>query len=296
MLFRPRKRRILGQPVRACLAFGSLFVLTLWMPAAAQTQESGPPGSDFDLNEMRIRTVTKTREMTIGRQLTRRFERRIRLVKDVAVQEYVDRIAQDLARHSDAIVPVTIKVVDSTELSAVSFPGGFLYISSGLILAMDDEAEIASVVAHEIAHVVARDGMRNNRYMGTGGGGAEFILIPFPNPANALAELDGLTPLISLGSPREIRADYRAIQYMQRAGYDPKGMIRFLEKLQARETTEAVLLMLQTHPPAAERIRLAQEQIGASPSTDSVDTGGTTELQKIKALLVERETSNPRPE
>ena len=97
--------------------------------------------------------------MTIGRQASRRFERRAKLLKDATIQEYVDRIAQNVAHNSDCEVPVTIKIVDSNEINAFSFPGGFLYINSGLILGIDEEAELAAVIAHEIAHVVARDGM-----------------------------------------------------------------------------------------------------------------------------------------
>ena len=91
-----------------------------------------------DLDDMRVKTATKAREMTIGRQASRRFERRAKLIKDATVHEYVDGIAQNVAHNSDCEVPVTVKIVDSNEINAFSFPGGFLYINSGLILAVDD--------------------------------------------------------------------------------------------------------------------------------------------------------------
>src|SRR5581483_3285378 len=123
-----------------------------------------------DLDEMRVITATKAREMTIGRQASRRFERQIKLIKDPDILEYVGRIAQKVAMNSDVSVPVTIKVVDDNTVNALSFPGGFLYVTRGLILGVDDESEIAAVIAHEIAHVVVRDGMKNSSYLGTGAG------------------------------------------------------------------------------------------------------------------------------
>src|SRR5436190_232583 len=80
----------------------------------------------IDLNDMRAKVQTRAREMTIGRQASRRFERRVMLVKDTAVQAYVDRVGENVAKGSDAQVPITVKVVDTVEVNALSFPGGFL--------------------------------------------------------------------------------------------------------------------------------------------------------------------------
>ena len=298
MPFRPRERRIVGWIVMAFFVVGSLLVLNAPMSASVQTSESGRPASpEIDLEEIRIRTRTKIAEMRLGRQATRRFERRVRLVTDVAVVEYVDRIAQNLAGHSDATIPITIKVVDSEEVNAVSFPGGFLYVSTGLILAMDDAAGIASVIAHEIAHVVARDGMRNNRYLGTAGGPDTRVMQLSDSTHGTNVFENDLPPLVFLGSQLEIDADSQAIRYMQQAGYDPNALVGFLDKLYAKEVVEqeGVLLIFQTYPATAERIRLAQEQISASPSTQSSQTDTTGELQNIKTLLMEYEANRPVP-
>src|SRR2546425_3006220 len=144
----------------------------------------------IDLDDMRVKTATRAREMTIGRQASRRFERQIKLIKDPAVLEYVGRIAQKVAANSDVAVPITIKVVESDTVNAISYPGGFLYVTRGLILAVDDEAEIAGVVAHEIAHVVARDGMKNSAYLGTGAG-INPAAIQSPEGADGLVEFGG---------------------------------------------------------------------------------------------------------
>ncbi len=87
-------------------------------------------------------------------------EREVKLVDDPVINEYVNRVGQNLVRNSDAKVPFTIKVVQSDEINAFALPGGFFYVNSALILAADDEAELAGVMAHEIAHVTARHGAK----------------------------------------------------------------------------------------------------------------------------------------
>jgi predicted Zn-dependent protease len=239
----------------------------------------------IDINDMRVKTQTRAREMTIGRQASRRFERTAKLVKDAAVLAYVDGIAQTVARNSDSAVPITTKVVDSAEVNAFSYPGGFLYVNSGLIVAVDDEAEIAAVIAHEIAHVVARDGMRDSRYLGTTSNGNSPIV----------ADSGGyLVPLRAVTSPRETAADSHAIQYLQKAGYDAAALVRFLQRMQATEPAqlESVLTMFQTHPPTAERIRLVQGQIDHIAPAGTLKVHGSDELQKIKTIILQ--PSNPR--
>ncbi len=99
-------------------------------------------------------------EIRMGKQYAMQVEQSVKLVQDPVVNEYVNRIGQNLVRNSDAQVPFTIKVIDSDEVNAFALPGGFFYVNSGLILAADEEAELAGVMAHEIAHVAARHGMR----------------------------------------------------------------------------------------------------------------------------------------
>jgi predicted Zn-dependent protease len=240
-----------------------------------------------DLDEMRVKTATKVTEMNIGRAASRRFERQIKLVKDMDVLEYVGRIAQKVAASSDVTVPVTIKVVDDNTVNALSFPGGFLYVTRGLIMAVDDEAEIAGVVAHEIAHVVVRDGMKNSSYLGTGVG-INPAAIPNPEGTDGLVDFGGyLVPRKFVAPPRETDADRRGIPYMQKAGYDPRGLITFLQKMQAKEKTDPgkVWGLYQTHPPTADRIRLVEDQVRALPAAPILQADTTTELKKVQGLL-----------
>ena len=100
-------------------------------------------------------------EVQMGREYSKAIEVSAKWIEDPTVVEYVNRIGQNLGRNSDAMVPFTIKVIDSEEINAFALPGGFFYVNSGLILAADEEAELAGVMAHEIAHVAARHGTEN---------------------------------------------------------------------------------------------------------------------------------------
>ena len=100
------------------------------------------------------------KEIALGKQLAQEVERQAKIIDDPIIAEYVNRVGQNLVRNSDAKVPFTIKVLDSEEVNAFALPGGFFFVNSGLILKADSESELAGVMAHEIAHVAARHGTR----------------------------------------------------------------------------------------------------------------------------------------
>src|SRR5690349_13842334 len=100
------------------------------------------------------------KEIGLGKGLAQEVERQAKVIDDPIIAEYVNRVGQNLVRNSDAKVPFTIKVLDSEEVNAFALPGGFFFVNTGLILKADTEAELAGVMAHEIAHVAARHGTR----------------------------------------------------------------------------------------------------------------------------------------
>ena len=100
------------------------------------------------------------KEIALGKQLAQEVERQAKIVDDPVIAEYVNRVGQNLVRNSDAKVPFTIKVLDAEEINAFALPGGFFFVNTGVMLNADSEAELAGVMAHEIAHVAARHGTR----------------------------------------------------------------------------------------------------------------------------------------
>src|SRR5215204_5443665 len=146
----------------------------------AQAQPAGPKalGAKEDPGQIGKRKInsgsdklfgwlggSQEKEVALGRQLALEVEQQAKLVDDPMITEYVNRVGQNVVLHSDAKVPFTIKVIDSDEVNAFALPGGFFFVNKGLILAAENEAELAGVMAHEIAHVAARHAMENQRKM-----------------------------------------------------------------------------------------------------------------------------------
>jgi beta-barrel assembly-enhancing protease len=230
-------------------------------------------------------------EIRMGKQYAMMVEQSARMVKDPVVTEYVNRIGQNLVRNSDAKVPFTIKVVDSDDINAFALPGGFFYVNSGLILAADDEAELAGVMAHEIAHVCARHATREM----TRANYAQFATIPLifvgswgVYEAASLA-LNLALPLTFLHFSRsfEAEADYLGLQYMYKAGYDPQAFIAFFEKIQAQEKKKPGTLAkaFSTHPQTPDRIEKSQEEIRNILKARPEYIVNTSEFNDVKARL-----------
>ena len=112
-----------------------------------------------DINKRTINFYSLEKESRLGRELAAQVEQKGKFITDPVVTEYVNRLGQNIVLHSDSKIPFTIKVIDSADVNAFALPGGFLFINSGALLAADSEAEIAGVMAHEIAHVAARHGV-----------------------------------------------------------------------------------------------------------------------------------------
>src|SRR6202453_2277007 len=140
------------------------FVLVLGLAAPGRVFAENP---EKDPDQIGNRDVGKgvnfyslEKEIALGKQMAQEVERDAKIVDDPMVAEYINRVGQNLVRNSDAKVPFTIKVLDTDEVNAFALPGGFFFVNSGLILTADTEAELAGVMAHEIAHVAARHGTR----------------------------------------------------------------------------------------------------------------------------------------
>jgi beta-barrel assembly-enhancing protease len=229
-------------------------------------------------------------EIRMGKQYSMQVENSVKLVQDPIVNEYVNRIGQNLVRNSDAQVPFTIKVIDSDEVNAFALPGGFFYVNSGLILAADEEAELAGVMAHEIAHVAARHGMRQM----TRANWAQIGTIPLIFIGGGLGygiyEASGLAlPLTFMKFQRnfEAEADYLGLQYMYKTGYDPQAFIAFFEKIQAKEKKKPGTLAkaFASHPQTPDRIEESQKEIATILPARAQYIVSTSEFDDVKSRL-----------
>jgi hypothetical protein len=229
-------------------------------------------------------------EIRLGKQYSMMVENSVKMVQDPVVNEYVNRIGQNLVRNSDAQVPFTIKVIDSDEVNAFALPGGFFYVNSGLILAADEEAELAGVMAHEISHVAARHAMRQM----TRANIAQIATIPLIFLGGGIGygiyEASGLgLPLTFMKFQRnfEAEADYLGLQYMYKTGYDPQAFISFFEKIQAKEKKKpgTIAKAFASHPQTPDRIAASQKEIATILPAKAQYIVTTSEFDDVKARL-----------
>ncbi len=280
-------------------------VLALWLALslvaplglAAEKETKKDPKKDPDkIGERNVggglNLYTLEREVSLGKQLAQMIEQSAKLVDDPVVTEYVDRVAQHLVRNSDARVPFTVKVIDSDEINAFALPGGFFYINSGLILSATEEAELAGVMAHEIAHVTARHATKS----ATKAELLNYAMIPLiiflPGGAAGYGIYQGLSfgiPLTFLKFNRdsEREADFLGLQYMYKAGYDPTSFITFFEKIQEKERKQpgSVPKIFASHPPTPERVKRAQQEIAELLPAQPQYVVTTSEFDKVKSRL-----------
>jgi beta-barrel assembly-enhancing protease len=234
------------------------------------------------------------KEIAMGKQYAQEVESSVKLVQDPVVNEYVNRIGQNLVRNSDAKVPFTIKVVDSDEINAFALPGGFFYVNSGLILAADDEAELAGVMAHEIAHVAARHATRQMTRAQLANLGSIPLIFMGGWAGYAIRSAAGFAlPMTFLTFSRgfEAEADYLGLEYMYKTGYDPQAFISFFEKIQAKEKKKpgSLAKAFSTHPQTPDRIGKTQDEIAKVLPAKETYVLNTSEFDLVKSRLAQIE-------
>ena len=270
-------------------------------PASTQTAKTKPLSTNEDPNMIGKRNINKglwgrmaagtESEVKLGRQLAAQVEREVKFVDDPLITEYVNRVGQNIVLHSDAKIPFTIKVIDSDEVNAFALPGGFFFVNKGLVLAADNEAELAGVMAHEIAHVAARHAMENERKMQIidygllagillGGGVIGNVLY------NAGGLIEGLS-FLKFTRGAEEEADKLGVQYMWAAGYDPNAMATMFEKLEAKNKKKpgTIAKLFATHPAPPDRRASAIALAARFPEREEYVIS-TSEFQRVKNRLL----------
>jgi Zn-dependent protease with chaperone function len=283
--------------------------------AAPDSEKKTKKPAKYDVDRIGQRGVGRgvnlyslEKERALGAALAAAIDRHTKLVADPDINDYINRLGQTIARNSDAEVPFTIKVIDSLELKAFALPGGFLYVDKGLIMEVDSEAELAGLMAHEIAHVAARHASRSatRRYawnMFT------IPLVYLGGPAGF-----GIKQIAGIGVPlsfkkfdrdAEIEADLLGIEYQYAAGYDPQAFLEALEKLQSKENQkrarmakvpvfnfltkmplhDQIARAYANYPSTDERIQRVQTEISTLLPSRNDYILDTSEFQEVKAKL-----------
>jgi len=230
------------------------------------------------------------KEIALGKQLAQQVERSAKIVEDPVVAEYVNRVGQNLVRNSDAKVPFTIKMIDSEVVNAFALPGGFFFVNSGLMLRAESEAELAGVMAHEIAHVAARHGTKQ----ATRGQIANLASIPliFMGGWTGYGIRSAAGFAIPMGFLKfsrsmEAEADFLGLQYLYASGYDPTAFVDFFEKLKADEKRKpgTMAKLFRSHPPHDSRIEKTQKHIEELLPARPQYVVNTSEFLQVKGRL-----------
>ncbi|HQU84369.1 MAG TPA: M48 family metallopeptidase [Pyrinomonadaceae bacterium] len=234
---------------------------------------------------------SQEKEVAIGRQLALEVEQQAKLVEDPMITEYINRVGQNVVLHSDAKVPFTIKVIDSDEVNAFALPGGFFFVNKGLILAADNEAELAGVMAHEIAHVAARHAMENQGKMQAIQYGLLGTIIFGGGIASTIAQnAGGLAQMLSFfkfSRGAEEEADRLGVQYLYASGYDPTAMATMFEKLAAQNKKKPGTLakLFASHPQSLERRDTSLALVARFREKEEYVIS-TSEFQRVKGYLL----------
>jgi beta-barrel assembly-enhancing protease len=230
-------------------------------------------------------------DVKLGRELAAEVERQAKFVDDPTITEYVNRVGQNIVLHSDANIPFTIKVIDSDEVNAFALPGGFFFVNKGLLLVADNEAELAGVMAHEIAHVAARHAKENQtkasllEYLAMG---TSIFLGGIPGMVfQNTAGLGMLGMFMKFSRSAEEEADKLGVQYMYAAGYDPSAMATMFEKLEAKNKKKPGLISraFASHPAPPERRASSLALAARFPEHDEYVIS-TSEFQRVKSRLL----------
>jgi hypothetical protein len=262
-------------------------------------------GSEDDVNAVGTRNIggrglgnwySTDWEIRTGKQYSMEIEKSAHMVTDPVIVEYVNRVGQNIVKNSDCKVPFTIKVIDSDEINAMALPGGFFYVNSGLIMAADEEAELAGVMAHETAHVCAHHAARQMTKMNYAQIGSIPLIIFTQGSWTGYGIYEATQLAIPMGFLQfsrmdEAEADWLGVQYMYKSGYDPQAFIQFFEKLDALEKHKPGTLakVFADHPQTPDRIMHSEEEIATILPARPDYMVTTSEFDDVKARLARLE-------
>jgi hypothetical protein len=262
-------------------------------------------GSEDDVNAIGTRNIggrgmgnwySTDWEIRMGKQYSMEIEKSAHMVNDPVVVEYINRVGQNIVKNSDCKVPFTIKVIDSDEINAMALPGGFFYVNSGLILAADEESELAGVMAHETAHVCAHHAARQMTKMNYAQIGSIPLIIFTQGSWTGYGIYEATQLAIPMGFLQfsrmdEAEADWLGVQYMYKSGYDPQAFVQFFEKLDALEKHKPGTLakVFADHPQTPDRILHSEEEIATILPARADYVVTTSEFDDVKARLARLE-------
>ncbi|HEY9642267.1 MAG TPA: M48 family metallopeptidase [Coleofasciculaceae cyanobacterium] len=229
---------------------------------------------------IQLSSMSDAQEVALGGRINQQLvSRELKLYSDRTVAEYVNQVGQGLVPQSDRPnIPYVFQVVDMSAVNAFATMGGYVYVTKGLLKIADNEAELASVLGHEIGHIAARHAVEQMRQRALEAGLATAAGLDRNTAVNIGVELAINRP----GSRQaELEADQKGLANIKRAGYAPEAMVAFLKKLLNQGS---VPTFLSTHPATADRIAALNQQI--DPATANIGKGLDTASYRAKVSSI----------
>ena len=227
-----------------------------------------------------LSNISDRQEVNLGQQMNQQLQQEVKISDNSELNDYINEVGRRLAANSDRPnIPYTFQVVEDSAVNAFATTGGFIYVNTGLLKAADNEAELASVLAHEMGHIEGKHLIKQIRQQAITSGVA------------TLAGLDknkavGIGVQLALNLPRsrkdEFDADKRGLANITRTGYAQSAMVSFMKKLQGSSSVPA---FLSTHPGASDRVISLQRQINNQPSNQNNGLDNLAYQSKIRAFL-----------
>jgi len=232
------------------------------------------------------------KEIALGKQLSIEVHKQAHVVDDPIVAEYINRLGQTLARNSDVAFPVSFTLIEAEDINAFTLPGGFVFLNTGMFRLSDNEAELASVLAHELGHAAARHATRQATTsdliaastipLAIFGGWMGLLVRPAASIVEPMA-------LFHFSREFETEADMLGVQYLWKSGYDPDASVDMFERVESTERTHpgSVSKLFRTHPLTADRIEKTQNNINQLLPSRKEYVLNTSEYEEVRARLGE---------
>jgi TonB family protein len=256
-------------------------------------------------------------EKEMGKRYSAQLERDFKLMDDRAMTDYVARIADNVAKNSDAQLPITVRLLDSDQLQAITLPGGYQYITRGLLLQLENEAELASVLARGIAHTRLRSGLRlmtragwakiavpptvgsgveSNILSGNFRGQIELVVPPVGSGVqpNIFSEVADPVRMMGLRRQLELEADYFGVQYVYKAGYNAESFVHLVERISPASGLSTKAQASSPFPPTPDRLKALRKEIAELPNQDG-RTVSTPEFEDFRERLRAWRPKEPVP-
>jgi predicted Zn-dependent protease len=229
---------------------------------------------------LNLSNISDRQEVTLGQQMNQELQQEVKISQNSQLNSYINEVGERLAANSDRPnIPYTFQVVEDSAVNAFATAGGFIYINTGLLKIADNEAEVASVLAHEMGHIEGKHLIKQMRQKAIASGVATATGLDRNKAV-------GIGVQLALNLPRsrkdEFDADKRGLANITRTGYAQSAMVSFMKKLQK---SSSVPTFLSTHPGARDRVIALQNQINTQPSNQNNGLDNSVYQAKIRAFL-----------